>query len=358
MLRLLIISILSFLISIIIGKFLYKSKLPISLIDKPEPRKIHTTPTPLVGGIAIIFSLLIVTILFNLYNDSAVQIYIIFSLYFFFVGLFDDLFQWDYKRKFLLQIVGTIAFSITIAQNIETLYFSSISSSNLVINYILIFLWILFIINAFNFFDGVNFLAGSLAIVFFSSFILYFRSAGDIFAVSILLILIFSVLGFLIYNRAPAKMFLGDAGSMFLGFTMAAFPLIFSTSNTQVYLTYFVVVVFILISDTIFVLITRFIRNKNPFRPDKTHLHHQLLNLKFRNRYVVLIISIGALIHTILAVYSNSISLIILIILLNTINFVFIILPRFLPQAVDKYNLWGMKKRFDKTVNYFQDKKK
>ena len=354
MLQLLILSVLSFLISLMIGRFLYKSDLPQSLIDKPNTRKIHTTPTPLVGGIAIIFSFLIIVILFNLYNDSAVQLYIIFSLFFFFTGLFDDLFQWNYKKKFLLQLIGTIAFTLSISQNIEILHFSTISSSNLLLNSFIIFIWILFIINAFNFFDGINFLAGSLSLIFFVSYLIYYYFVGDVFVISILLILIFSIIGFLFYNRAPAKMFLGDAGSMFLGFTIAAFPLIFSTSNTQAYLTFFVTVVFILVSDTIFVIVTRFLKNKNPFRPDKTHLHHQLLNLNFRNRYVVLIILFGSLLHSLLAFYSEKIPLISLLLLLLIINIIFIISPRYFPNLVEKYNLWGLKHIYDKAINYFQ----
>ena len=348
---------LSLLFSIMIGRFLYKSDLPPSLIDMPNKRKIHTTPTPLVGGIAVVFSMLLVTILFQLYAKTQIQLFIIFSLYFFFVGLFDDLFRWDYKKKLILQITGVILFISSVSSNLSHLTFISIYSDYKILNYIIIALWMLFIINAFNFTDGVNFLAGSLAIIFFSSYAIYYSGLGNNLPLIFMIVLIFSIIGFLVYNRAPAKMFLGDAGSMFLGFAIAASPMIFKsdTSNT-LDLAFPMIVSFILISDTIFVIINRIIKGKSPFNPDNTHLHHQFLNLKFRNRYIVLIIVVGAIIHSILAFSAQKIELIWLIILLILVNIMFIIIPRFLPTFFTKYNLWGLKNIYDNTINYFEEK--
>lgn len=354
MFNLVIISFLSLLSSIIIGKFLYKTDLPDSLIDKPDNRKVHSTPTPLIGGITIIFSFLFITIIYQLFIEPAVQLFIIFSLYFFFIGLFDDLFRWNYKKKFLLQIIGVVAFVFSVSPNFAIISFSSFTSNILFINYFLIGVWILFIVNAFNFLDGINFLAGSLSILFFSSYAIFYASQGNILVVSILLIMIFSIIGFLTYNRAPAKMFLGDAGSMYLGFALAAFPFIFVGSSNRVGMTFFVIVLFILVSDMVFVVITRILRNKNPFRPDKTHLHHQLLNLDFRNRYVVLIITLGAMTHSILAFSSQYLSFILILLLLTVINIIFIIFPRFLPHIVTRYNLWSLKKIYDRSINYLK----
>jgi len=348
---------LSLLFSIIVGRFLYKADLPPSLLDMPNKRKIHTAPTPLVGGITVIFSMLIIIILFQLYTNINIQLFIIFSLYFLFIGLFDDLFRWDYKKKLILQVFGIILFIISISSNISHLTFMSIYSDHKFLNYIIIFLWILIIINAFNFFDGVNFLAGSLAIVFFSSYAIYYNGLGENLPLILLVILIFSIIGFLVYNRAPAKMFLGDAGSMFLGFAIASFPIIFkSNTSDSLDLIFPLIVSFILISDTTFVVVTRVIKGKNPFYPDKTHLHHQLLNLKFRNRYIVLIIIAGAILHSILAFLSYEIELTLLLTLLILVNTIFIVMPRFLPVLFAKYNLWGLKNIYDDIVKCFKGK--
>ena len=350
-------ALLSLLLSIIVGRFLYKSDLPPALLDMPSTRKIHTAPTPLVGGITVIFSILLVIILFQLHTKTQIQQFIIFSLYFLFVGLFDDLFRWDYKKKLTLQIFGIILFIISISSNISHLTFMSIDSDYKIINFIIIAIWMLLIINAFNFFDGVNFLAGSLAVVFFSSYAIYYHGIEESLTLFLLVILIFSIIGFLVYNRAPAKMFLGDAGSMFLGFAIASFPMIFKTeaSNT-LDLTFPMILSFILISDTTFVVVNRVIKRKSPFNPDKTHLHHQLLNLRFRNRYIVLIIITGAILHSILAFLSQKIELILLLTLLILINTIFIVIPRFFPPLFAKYNLWGLKNIFDNIVKYFKDK--
>lgn len=354
-LNIILVSVLSLVISVVIGKFLYKSDLPQSLIDIPNIRKVHNRPTPLVGGITIVFTLLIMVVFLTIYDNSDVQLYIIFSLYFFFIGLFDDLFRWNYKRKLFLQVIGTISFILSISDNISTLTFSSLNSNNLFFNQILIFIWMLFLINAFNFFDGINFLAGSLAIVFFTSYSIYFSQFDSYYSISILIILMFAVVGFLVYNRAPAKMFLGDAGSMFLGFTLATYPLVFSTNPTnELDLTFFIIVLFILVSDTFFVLVNRLLKNKNPFQPDKTHLHHLLLDLDFRNRYVVLIIVASAILHSILAFNSQKLSLFFIVLIITLLNFVFIIMPRYLPNVVSKYNLWNLKHTFDKIINKYQ----
>ena len=292
----------------------------------------------------------------QLYTETQVELFIIFSLYFLFIGLFDDLFRWNYKKKLVLQILGIILFIISISSNISSLTFVSIFSNYKIINFIIVFLWLLFIINAFNFFDGANFLAGSLAIIFFMSYAIFYYILGETLPLILLVILIFSIAGFLVHNRAPAKMFLGDAGSMFLGFAIASIPIIFKPSISNTFdLTFPVIILFILISDTTFVIFNRIVKRKSPFEPDKTHIHHQLLNLEFRNRYIVLIIIIGAILHTILALFSSTIGLILLVILLLILNILFIILPRFIPTLFAKYNLWGLKNIFDNLIKYLRN---
>lgn len=352
-----LIGFLSLLFSIIIGRLLYKSDLPSSLLDMPEKRKIHTRPTPLVGGITIIFSTLSVIILFRLYANTQIQQFIIFSLYFLFIGLFDDLFRWGYKKKLILQILGIVLFIISISSYISHLTFISIYSDYKFFNFIILALWMLIIINAFNFFDGVNFLAGSLAIVFFSSYAIYYYRLEENLPLLLSVVLIFSIIGFLMHNRAPAKMFLGDAGSMFLGFAIASFPIIFKSNAVySLDLAFPFIVSFILITDTTFVIVNRIIKGKSPFKPDKSHLHHQFLNLNFRNRYIVIIIITGAILHSILAFLSQDIKIIWLIALLVFLNIIFIVLPRFLPVLFKKYNLWGLKNIYDNIINYFGNK--
>lgn len=352
-----LVAFLSLLFSMMIGWFLYKSDVPPYLLDVPDKRKIHTRPTPLVGGITVIFSMFIVIILFRLYANTQIQLFLIFSIYFFFVGLFDDLFRWNYKKKLILQVLGIIVFIFSISSNISHLTFISIYSDYKILNYIIIILWILVIINAFNFFDGVNFLAGTLAIVFFSSYAIYYYSLGEYIPFVLAIILIFSIGGFLAYNRAPAKMFLGDGGSIFLGFAIATFPIIFKSDiSNSLDMAFPVTISFILIADTTFVIVNRILHGKSPFYPDKSHLHHQLLNLKFRNRYIVLIIIAGAFLHSVLAFFTQNIELIWFIILLILMNLLFIVMPRFLPAVFEKYNLWGLKNVYDNIIKFIEKK--
>jgi len=355
--NLFIFGVLSFITSLMIGRLLYKSNLPKAILDIPNKRKIHKSPTPLTGGITILFSSLLIMLLFNLFQDTRSSSLIIFGMFFFFIGLFDDLFDWDFKKKLILQILGIFFFLSAVDLNSEYLTFSTIALESKLINYLILGLWMLLIINAFNFFDGVNFLAGCLSIVIFVSYAIFYNMGNDLLPITVMVILIFAIFGFLIYNRSPAKMFLGDSGSMFLGFTIASFPIIFSHSSTNSFdLTFPIIVSFILISDTLFVVVNRIKNRNNPFYPDKTHLHHQLLNLHFRNRYVVLIIIIGSILHSFLAFKSSGLTLIWLVLCLIVLNIVFIFLPRFLPALFAKYSLWRFKDIYDKMINLLQKK--
>ncbi len=348
---------LSFITSLMIGRLLYKSNLPTALLDIPNKRKIHTNPTPLIGGITILFSALLIMLLFNLFQDTRSSLLIIFGMFFFFIGLFDDLFNWDFKKKLILQIFGIFFFLSAADLNCEHLTLNTITFEYKLINYLILGAWMLLVINAFNFFDGVNFLAGSLSIVIFISYAIFYNMTNDFIPSILMIIIIFSTSGFLFFNRIPAKMFLGDSGSMFLGFIIAGFPIIFSHNSTNsLDLTFPIIVSFILISDTIFVIINRVKNRNNPFYPDKTHLHHQLLNLQFRNRYVVFIILIGSILHSFLAFGSSGLTTIWLVICLIVLHIVFIILPRFLPALFAKYSLWGLKHIYDKIINFLQNK--
>ena len=352
-----LIALLSLLFSIIIGRSLIKLKTPLSLIDFPNDRKTHTNPTPLIGGITVLFSSLIIIIIFNLFQYDSIEFYLIFAIYFFLIGLIDDIFKLNFQKKLILQILGIVLFLYSLQLNIEQLTFSTITLESKYINYFIIGFWMLFIINAFNFFDGINFLAGSVCIVFFISYVIFYLINNELLPITIMVILIFTILGFLIYNREPVKMFLGDAGSMFLGFTIVGLPLIFSNpSGKSLDLTFPIIVSFILISDTLFVLFTRIKNKNNPFYADKTHLHHQLLNLNFRNRYVVLIILEGSILHSLLAFKSVDLNLTWIILSMILLNIIFIILPRFLPLLFKKYKLWGLKIIYDNMINYLKEK--
>ena len=327
-------AIFSLLFSLLIGNILCKVSIPKRMLDYPDQRKIHLNPTPKVGGIIIFSSLITTSLLFGLLVNVTYNYYITLCIAFFLIGLLDDAFDWSYKKKFLAQILLIILFLLVIPIDVSTLTFSSISIHVPWINYLLILLWILGIINAFNFFDGINYLAGCLAIVFFVSYSLLSFNFQSVIQVEVYLILIYSILGFLFFNRAPAKMFLGDSGSMFLGFLIATLPLLFtSKTNVGIDITFPVIITSILLMETIYLIISRIRNKKSPFAADKTHLHHQLLNLNLRNRYVVLIIVFGAILFSILAYFSSQLVFYQIIVIELFLFSLIIVLPRFLARS-------------------------
>ena len=327
-------AIFSLLFSLLIGNILCKVSIPKRMYDYPNKRKVHLNPTPKVGGIIIFSSLLVSSLLFGLLVDKVYNYYITLCVAFFLCGLLDDAFDWNYKKKLLAQILLIILFLIVIPIDVSTIMFSSIAIQVPWINYLLILLWILVIINAFNFFDGINFLAGSLAIVFFTSYSLLFFNFQSVIHFEVFLILIFSISGFLFFNRAPAKMFLGDSGSMFLGFLIATLPLLFTNKeDVGIDITYPVIITSILTMETIYLIFSRIRNKKSPFTADKTHLHHQLLNLNLRNRYVVLIIVFGTILFSILAYFSRQLLFYQIMVIELFLFSLIIVLPRFLARS-------------------------
>ena len=321
----------SLLLSLAIGYIFCKVSFPKPIYDYPSKRKIHHIPTPKVGGCIILLSLLVTSLLFGFWKNENYSYYLILCTIFFLIGFLDDVYDWNYKKKLTAQVSGIILFLFVIPIDLSRIVFTSIEIEIPWINYLLITLWIIAIINSFNFFDGINTLAGILAIIFFTSYGLLSYSSQSVIPTEIYIILIFTVLGFLIYNKTPAKMFLGDSGSIFLGFLIATLPLLITPKvGAGIDVTYPVIITSILIMEITYLILSR-IKNKNsPFYPDKTHLHHQLLNLNLRNHYVVLIIVLCAVLLSILAYFSKQLLFYQVVLILLFLFLIMIVLPRYL----------------------------
>ena len=248
--QLVFIAVFSFLLSLSIGLMFIKIPIPKSLIDHPGKRKIHYIPTPLVGGFLILIPLIVSSLLFGLCKESYYNYYLILCTVFFLFGFMDDIYNWNYKKKLISQIIGVSLFLLIIPIRISILTFSSIEIQIPWLNYFFILIWIIAIINSFNFFDGINTLAGSLAIIFLASYGIMLSSNQSVLLLALVISLIFSIMGFLLYNRTPAKMFLGDSGAIFLGFIIATLPLLFATNNgVAVDITLPVIITSILLMD-------------------------------------------------------------------------------------------------------------
>src|SRR5699024_10392748 len=150
--------------------------------------------------------------------------------------------------------------------------------------------WILVITNVINLIDGLDGLAGGVSSIFLVTLGFMAVMMGDMFVLTISLILIGSTLGFLVYNFYPAKIFMGDTGALFLGYVIALLSLLGFKNVTFFSLIIPVIILGVPISDTLFAMVRRFVQKRSIVAPDRQHLHHRLLNLGFSHRQSVLII--------------------------------------------------------------------
>jgi UDP-GlcNAc:undecaprenyl-phosphate/decaprenyl-phosphate GlcNAc-1-phosphate transferase len=262
------------------------------LFDEPfEDRKVHLTKTPNLGGVAIIAAL-IFTISFFLPETGIPNInYLIASVVILFsLGITDDLVGVDPYKKFAAQILVAVLVTVMAKIRVENLhglfginsisYFGSVSVS---------ILFIVFLMNAVNLIDGINGLAGSFGLLASIIFSYFFWKLNAIAFLYISLGMCGCLIGFLVYNFTPARIFMGDTGSLFLGFILSVFCIKFinlsqllddksDLSVSALPLIFSILVVPVV--DTLRVFILRVSKKKSPFDADRNHLHHILLDLE------------------------------------------------------------------------------
>ena len=272
--------------------------LKLNIMDTPDWRKIHKQSTPLMGGLAIYLAFTASLLLNNVFLPG-MKIILSGATILFFIGLFDDVHPLPALLKIIFQTL--ISLVIIIAGDIQLTFFQNFMLAH-TINIFLTLLWIVGLTNAMNFFDGMDGLATSISILT-SAFlgIIAFNTnqpALGWFAVA----LIGSCIGFLPYNfrlNKSALLFLGDAGSTFLGFTLAGLAVLGEWSNTSHYvsLTAPLLIFGVLIFDMIYVNISRIKMGlaKNFFElltcVNTDHLHHRLFSMGFSAKEVVFTIS-------------------------------------------------------------------
>ena len=251
----------------------------LGLLDEPDgDRKIHVDPIPRCGGLAIILAVFIPTF-FWLGDVSSLSGFFIGAAIIAVFGFLDDRFDLDYKWKFAGQIIGVAVFLLG---NVEITKTPFLGLGNLTpwISYALMALFILGVTNAVNLSDGLDGLAAgsSLLSLGFIGYLSYV--AGEMSLALVAGATMGGLLGFLRFNTHPASVFMGDAGSQFLGFVAACLAILATqSSSSAVSPILAVMVVGLPILDTVAVMLMRIRDGESPFHPDKRHLHHQFLML-------------------------------------------------------------------------------
>ncbi len=285
----------SFFISMILTPFVIKFAKKIGAIDKPKARGVHKEPKPLAGGIAIVFSFVITSIIFvpNSVSYDAKQFLgiLVAGLLIAGVGFLDDLYQLSAKIRLIVQITAAVIVIFT-GTRIDwfTWFFSDADFLFLgAFSNIITVIWIVGLTNAMNLIDGLDGLAAGVAsIASISFFVISVIFSSPISAI-LAAILAGACIGFLPMNFNPAKIFMGDTGSTFLGFMLAVISIQGLTKGFTL-LTFFIgVVVFGLpIFDTSFAIVRRVAKRQSIATADRGHLHHRLVDKGIGHRNAVL----------------------------------------------------------------------
>lgn len=268
-------------------------------VDMPSARKVHTQAIPRSGGLAIAvsFFLAIIACTFlmtdvsNLLFWNQQRVFVILGgIVIFAVGLFDDFYRLGPRIKFLFQIIAaSLAFYGGV--QIKTFFAGGVGLHFGILSYFLTVFWFLLFINAMNLIDGLDGLAAGVA--FFTGVVMVILTVMQTNYLAALEFAALSgaLLGFLRYNFNPASIFMGDGGSYFIGYTIAALA-VMGSLKSQVGATLLIplVALGVPIFDTILSPVRRFILGRRMFQPDKGHIHHRLLKMGLSSSTAVLII--------------------------------------------------------------------
>ncbi len=261
------------------------------LVALPGKRHIHTHPTPKFGGIAIASGVLIVSpFIFSF--DRVIGSYLAASSLMLLLGIIDDvrIASWKLKLGFSIIATSIVIFGTGVwIENLGNLF--GTGDIRLGIWGIPFTFFAVFgVINAINLIDGLNGLACGISSIAFLSFAIFASMIGNetVFYLSVLNL--GATLGLFRYNYPKAKIFMGDSGSMFLGLSLAVLALFLTQGEGKVDPMVPVIVLGIPIFDTLRVLLIRMLNRRDPFEPDKTHLHHLMMRSGIHPQHVVKVI--------------------------------------------------------------------
>lgn len=275
------------------------------LFDEPDERKVHKTVIPTLGGLGI-FAGFIIAILMGVPAglNPEFQYFVAAAVVIFFLGIKDDIMILSASKKFIGQLIAAgilIKFGGIHINNMHG--FLGIHEIPYIASIILSFFTIIVITNSFNLIDGVDGLAGTLGLITTLTFGTYFTYVGQTAYAVLAFSLSGALISFLIYNFSPAKIFMGDTGSLLLGTVNSilvikfinfagapgnSFPI---TSSPALGFAVLLIPLF----DTLRVFAIRILDRRSPFSPDRNHVHHFLLDLGFSHRKITLACGVVAI---------------------------------------------------------------
>ena len=278
------------LVKVLAGKF--------GAVDVPKDgRRMHDHPIPRMGGLAIFFGFMVSVLLF-VALDTAKKGMLLGAVIIVVLGILDDKYALPAKPKFLVQIIAALI-AVLAGNQIAVLSNPNIFSPNPVwqlgwLRYPITVIWIVAITNSVNFIDGLDGLACGVSTISAASMLVIallvskLDMAVELDVAVMMAALVGACIGFLPYNFNPAKIFMGDTGSTFLGFIMAVVSVqgMFKMYNIISFVVPFLMLG-LPIFDECFALIRRLSRGQSPMAPDRGHVHHRLIDMGFSQKQAV-----------------------------------------------------------------------
>ena len=262
----------------------------VGAMDIPNKRKVHTVPIPRLGGLGIYSGFLLGYMIFGEQTPTMNSI-LIGSFVLIITGMIDDIKPVNALPKLVFQFIATLIVALYGNLLLRDVSFFGVYINFGIFAYPITILFILGCINCLNLIDGLDGLSGGISSIFFLTIgiIAYFQGRIGL-SVVLTFIMLGSTLGYLVHNFHPARIFMGDSGSMFLGFIISIITLLgFKTVLTSaIIIPLFILIVPII--DTICAIIRRKLKGESIGTPDKSHFHHQLLRRNYSVTKTVLII--------------------------------------------------------------------
>lgn len=262
----------------------------LNIVDLPDPRKVHASPVPRIGGIAMIVAAVALILVWTPLTQP-VRWYLVGVGIIAAFGIWDDRSELNYRLKFLGQLLAILCVVIGGGVTIHFVPFAGVDAVPAWISLPLTVFALLGITNAINLADGLDGLAGGTTFISIAVIALLAVMAGDTTLLLLCSAILGSIVGFLRFNTHPAVVFMGDAGSQFLGFSAGVLVIILTqASNPAMSPVIPLLILGLPILDTLVVMGQRVYEGRSPFKPDKNHIHHRLLGLGFDQYEAVVII--------------------------------------------------------------------
>lgn len=274
----------------LIMPFVKKIAYKLGAIDKPRGRHIHKKDTPKLGGLAIFFGFLLGYMIFGEHSEQMNSV-LIGSFIIILTGIIDDVCELRPIHKMIGQLVAALVIAVY-----GKILLVDVSAFGIYLNfgiftYPITILFIVGCINCINLIDGLDGLAGGISAIYYLTMGIIGCIVGKF---DLEFVLTFTMLGatmgFLVHNFYPAKIFAGDTGSMFMGFTIAVISLLGFKNVTMTSLIIPLLILAVPILDTLFAILRRALKGEKIYEGDTYHIHHQLLNRNISQRKTVLII--------------------------------------------------------------------